>query len=98
MYPQQQKRKKLPPFLAIALKHEQGEGAPPQVIASGKGLIAEQMVAIAKEEDIPIHKDDAMAEMLSELELDDYIPPELFEGVAKVLAFIYKIDRKVGMT
>ncbi len=95
MYPSHQKRKKIHPILAIALRHEQGENDPPYVVASGKGLIAEQMIEIARQEDIPVHKDETMAQMLGELELNQHIPKELFEGVAKVLAFIYNIDKKV---
>jgi len=95
MYPANQKKKKIHPLLAVALKHDRGEDAPPYVVASGQGLLAEQMLEIARAEDIPIHKDETMAQLLGELELNQHIPRELFDGVAKVLAFIYNIDKRV---
>ena len=77
---------------AVALAHAKGEQAP-KVIASGKGHIADKIVDIAEEKNVPIHKDERLADSLSELEIGEYIPPELYEVVAEVLVYVDDMDR-----
>lgn len=77
---------------AIALQYEKGYEAP-TVIATGKGHIAERIIEGAKEADIPIYEDDKLAGTLSNLEIGDMIPPELYEVVAEVLVFVDKMDK-----
>jgi flagellar biosynthesis protein len=81
--------------LAVALKHELGKTEAPKVIASGRGSFAERIIERAAENDIPIHKDDHLAELLSKVSVPSTIPEELFEAVARVLAFIYRVNNKV---
>lgn len=80
------------PDIAIALNYD-GKSAP-RVTAKGQGLVAEQIIAIAKEHDIPLHTDVAMVRMLSKLSLGDEIPRELYVAVAEVIAFIYLLSGK----
>lgn len=83
---------------AVALSYEPNEEAP-KVIASGRGYLADKIIAKAKESDIPIHQDEKLAATLSKLEIGDMIPPELYEVVAEILIFVDKMDRiktKVG--
>lgn len=77
---------------AIALEYNPEEDAP-KVIASGRGLVAEKMIEKAKESDIPIHRDDKLADTLSKLEIGDMIPPELYEVVAEILVFVDSMDK-----
>ncbi|MDF2511523.1 MAG: hypothetical protein K0S04_1389 [Herbinix sp.] len=77
---------------AVALSYDQEDQAP-KVIASGKGYVADRIIERAKEADIPLHKDEKLANSLSKLEIGDMIPPELYEVVAEVLAFVDKMDR-----
>jgi len=77
---------------AVALSYDPNEDAP-KVIASGQGYIADRMIERAKEADIPIHKDESLANTLSKLEIGDMIPPELYGVVAEVLVFVDKMDR-----
>ena len=77
---------------AVALAYAKGEQAP-KVIASGKGHIADKIVDIAEEKNVPIHKDERLADSLSELEIGEYIPPELYEVVAEVLVYVDDMDR-----
>ena len=77
---------------AVALSYEPGEDAP-KVLASGRGYIAEKIVERANESDVPLHKDAALAESLSQLEIGQNIPPELYEVVAEILVFVDKLDR-----
>ncbi len=77
---------------AIALSYDPEEDAP-KVIASGTGLVAEKIIEKAKEADIPVHKDDKLANTLSKLEIGDMIPPELYEVVAEILVFVDRMDK-----
>ena len=77
---------------AIALEYNPSEDAP-KVIASGKGVLAEKIIEKAKESDVPIHRDDKLADTLSRLEIGDMIPPELYEVVAEILLFVDSMDK-----
>ncbi len=83
------------PKTAVALSYEP-EIEAPVVIAAGKGHLADRILERAKEADVPIHKDEKLAESLSKLELGDSIPPELYEVVAEVLVFVDRMDRLKG--
>lgn len=80
---------------AIALEYNPEEDAP-KVIASGRGLIAEKIIEKAKESDVPIHRDDKLADTLSRLEIGEMIPPELYEVVAEILIFVDSMDKIKG--
>ncbi len=80
---------------AIALEYNPEEDAP-RVIASGRGILAEKIIERAKESDIPVHRDDKLAETLSRLEIGEMIPPELYEVVAEVLIFVDAMDKIRG--
>ena len=83
---------------AVALEYNIGDEAP-KILATGKGLLAEKIIEKAKEADVPVHKDTRLANTLSNLEVGDYIPPELYQAVAEVLLFVENMDKlreKVG--
>ncbi len=86
----EEKNKK--PKQAIALEYNPEEEAP-RIIASGRGALAERIIEKAKEADVPIHRDDKLADTLSRLEIGDMIPPELYEVVAEILIFVDSMDR-----
>lgn len=86
----QEKEKKVKQ--AIALEYDPSEDAP-KVIASGRGILAEKIIEKAKENDVPIHKDDKLADTLSRLEIGEMIPPELYEVVAEILVFVDSMDK-----
>ena len=77
---------------AVALEYEPGDQAP-KVIASGQGKLAERIIDVAKEANVPVHKDAKLAESLSILDIGEYIPPELYSIVAEVLVFVDSMDR-----
>lgn len=77
---------------AIALEYDPIDQAP-KVIASGKGILAERIIEKAKEADVPIHRDDKLANTLSKLDIGDMIPPELYEVVAEILVFVDAMDK-----
>jgi flagellar biosynthesis protein len=82
--------------LAVALKHEIDKPAAPVVVASGRGSFAERIIERAVEHNVPVHKDDHLAAMLSHVSVPSTIPEELFEAVARVLAFIYRVNDKAS--
>lgn len=76
---------------AVALGFEKGDQAP-KILATGKGHLAEKIIEEAKEHGIPLHYDERLAKTLSELDFDEYIPPELYEAVVEVLMYVDKVD------
>ena len=77
---------------AVALEYNPDEEAP-KVIATGRGQLAERIIEKAKEADVPVHRDDKLADTLSRLEIGDAIPPELYEVVAEILVFVDAMDK-----
>lgn len=80
------KRKK-----AVTLKYDKTYIAP-KVTAKGFGEIAQKIIEAAKKSDIPIVKNDELVNSLCTLSIDDYIPLELYETVAEIIAFIYSLN------
>lgn len=80
-----------PTHLAVALQYEDKKMSAPKVIAKGAGFVAEKVKEIARRHHIPIVEDKPLARMLYKLELNSYIPQELYRAVAKILAYIYKL-------
>lgn len=78
---------------AIALQYD-GENAP-TVTASGEGVIAEEIIRIAREHGVPLREDAMLAELLGELELGEEIPEMLYRVIAEVIAFAYMVSGKV---
>ena len=78
---------------AVALKYDQTRDRTPSVAAKGKGETAERIIAIAKELGIPIREDANLVEVLSRLDMEEEIPPELYKAVAEILAFIYRVNQ-----
>ncbi|MFD1774352.1 EscU/YscU/HrcU family type III secretion system export apparatus switch protein [Paenibacillus rhizophilus] len=81
---------------AVALKYVPGKTEAPVVVAKGKGNIAEAILQKAKENGIAIQEDAALVEVLSKLDLDQQIPPELYQLVAEILSYVYRSDASAG--
>jgi flagellar biosynthesis protein len=79
---------------AVALKYDGKKDKAPRVVARGRGAIAEKIMAVARENDVPLHEDKNLVQILEALELETEIPPELYRAVAEVLAFIYRLNGK----
>lgn len=77
-----------PHQVAVALQYDKASDHAPRIVAKGRGHIAEQIVAIARENDVVIEANPVLAEALSHIELDDTIPMELYEAVAAVIGFV----------
>jgi len=84
-----------PQHLAVALKYELGEMPAPQVVAKGANFLAERIKEIAEKHQIPIVENPPLARALYQVEIGEYIPAELYQAVAEVLAYVYKLKGKV---
>lgn len=76
---------------AVALAYQTGDAAP-RVVAKGKGLIAEEIIARAKEHGIFVHESKELVALLLQIDLDQRIPPALYRAIAELLAWLYQIE------
>ncbi|MBY0010121.1 EscU/YscU/HrcU family type III secretion system export apparatus switch protein [Paenibacillus typhae] len=81
---------------AVALKYTPGQSEAPVVVAKGQGAVADMILQKAKENGVAVQEDAALVEVLSKLDLDQQIPPELYNLVAEILSFVYQSDRLAG--
>ncbi|MCL4322272.1 MAG: EscU/YscU/HrcU family type III secretion system export apparatus switch protein [Deltaproteobacteria bacterium] len=81
---------------ASALRYDKEKEDAPILIAKGQGKIAEKIIEIANKENIPVVKNKALADILDKLDIYDEIPPELYKVVARLFAFIYKLNEKAS--
>ncbi len=79
---------------AVALRYDPDEHQSPEVIAKGEGWIGERILKLAEEHQIPHYVDAELVQNLMQLDLASQVPPELYEAVASVLAFVYQLDQK----
>ncbi len=83
--------------LAVALAYAPGDAAP-RVVAKGRGLIAEEIVARAREHGVYVHESKELVALLTQVDLDAHIPPQLYIAVAELLAWIYQLEQKGAET
>jgi flagellar biosynthesis protein len=79
--------------LAVALHYDK-KGAP-RVVAKGKGTIGAKIIELAKAHDIPIEENEVLAGALSQVEIGDEIPAELYKAVAEVLVFVLRMTGRI---
>ncbi|HKK89869.1 MAG TPA: EscU/YscU/HrcU family type III secretion system export apparatus switch protein [Desulfobacteraceae bacterium] len=79
---------------AVALGYDVKKAAAPKVVAKGEGNIARRIIELAEEHDIPVKDDPDLIEVLSKLDIDEEIPPEIYVAVAELLAFVYSVNSK----
>jgi len=78
------------PERAVALRYD-GD-TPPRVVAKGEGRLAQAIVEAARAHGVPLREDPELAALLARVDLEACIPPELYEAVATVLAFVYALE------
>jgi flagellar biosynthesis protein len=77
---------------AVALRYDEQKGTAPQVLAGGSGLIAETIIERAREAGIHIEENPDLVELLAKVPVGEEIPPELYQTIAEVLAFVYSVN------
>ena len=86
------------PDKAVALKYEEDGKQAPKVVAKGKGELAKKILQKADEFEIPIFKNEALANSLLNLDLDEQIPPNLYKAVAEVFVWLMSAEQKAQMS
>lgn len=79
---------------AVALRYEPGTDTAPHVVAKGKGRLAEQIIALAQANNVPVQEDKNLVQVLSLINIDQEIPPAAYQAVATILAFLYRLNQK----
>ncbi|MFQ5715989.1 MAG: EscU/YscU/HrcU family type III secretion system export apparatus switch protein [Nitrospinales bacterium] len=79
---------------AVVLKYNAETNPAPKVTAKGKGLIGEKIIALARENNIPIKKDPDLVQLLSQVDVGQAIPSSLYQVVAELLAFVYEVNKE----
>ncbi len=90
---------KTPPDLrreAVALSYTQTDAAP-RVVARGRGVIAEQIIARAHEHGVYVHESPELLTLLMQVDIDEHIPPQLYLAVAELLAWLYHIEHGASL-
>lgn len=83
-------------ILAAALEYDAERDAAPRVVARGRAAVAEKIIALAREHNIPVRSDPGLAQLLVQLEIDEQIPLDLYRAVAEILAFVYQANSRYG--
>ncbi|NTW38246.1 MAG: hypothetical protein HGB17_19590, partial [Syntrophobacteraceae bacterium] len=78
---------------AAVLKYKHQIDRAPRLVAKGKGMVADRILELARKHRIPIQSDPALVEVLSQLDIDQEIPPDLYRAVAQVLAYVYGVTK-----
>lgn len=79
--------------IAVALRYEDDDGAAPKVTAKGRGEVARRIIETAREHDVAIEGNHALAEALSGVDIDEEIPVELYRAVAEVIGYVLKASK-----
>ena len=80
--------------LAISLKYSGGSNHAPKVTAKGQGWVAEKIIAMAEQQNIPIRKDKDLVALLEKIDVGREIPESLYKLVAKLLAWVYQLNNE----
>ena len=76
---------------AVALQYGADDSAP-VVVASGMGYLAERIVDVAQENGVPVYEDDSLATVLTQLNLGQEIPPELYQAIVEIYVYFLNFD------
>lgn len=79
---------------AAALRYDRAHDMAPRVLARGHDLMADRIIAVAKEHGIPITRDPDLVAILAGMEVNEHISPALYEVVAELLVFIYRLKER----
>jgi flagellar biosynthesis protein len=81
--------------VAAALNYDPSRPGVPRVSAAGRGPIAEQILALARANNVPVHEDPDLAGLLASVEIDCEIPVEALVAVAEILAYVYRANGRL---
>ena len=79
---------------AVSLKYDSRKNKSPLVTAKGSGFIADKIIALAKDHNVPIKEDPDLVELRSQVDVNREIPASLYKVVAELLSFVYKLNNE----
>ncbi len=82
------------PKQAVALRYEPAKDRAPKITGKGRGHLAERILELARQHNIPIRQDKNLLQILSRLDLHQEVPAEVYKAVAEILAFIYRLSNR----
>ena len=82
------------PRQAVALSYATERDNAPRLVAKGRGYLADKILELARLHNIPVRHDKKLLQILSRLDLEEEIPPEVYRAVAEILAFIYRLSSR----
>ncbi len=77
---------------AVALRYDENKEAAPVIVASGLGYVAEKIVEIANDNEVPVYEDNSLATVLTQLELGTEIPEELYQAIVDIYVYFLKFS------
>ena len=81
------------PKKVVALRYDSAKDTAPKLVAKGQGALADRILALAKKNGVPVREDRALVGVLSRMKIDQEIPPQLYQAIATILAFLLKANR-----
>ncbi|MEW6172814.1 MAG: EscU/YscU/HrcU family type III secretion system export apparatus switch protein [Bacillota bacterium] len=82
--------------MAAAMSYYPEKDSAPQIVAAGRGVLAELIENLARENGVPVYRDEKLAFTLTGLGLGQEIPPALYKAVAEIIAWVYSLEQKVA--
>ncbi len=79
---------------AVALRYDAEKEHAPKIVAKGSGYLAQRILELAREHDVQVHEDPDLVEVLAKLDVNTEIPERLYQAVAEVLAFLYRLNTR----
>ena len=84
------------PRKVVALRHDPERRAAPDVVAKGGGEVAERILEVARAHDVPVREDTDLLQLLALCDVGDEIPVELYQAVAELLAYLYRLNGELA--
>lgn len=84
------------PRSAVALRYDRERDGAPELVAKGRGDVAERILAFAREHDVPVREDADLVQLLAICDVGDEIPADLYAAVAELLTYLYRLNDELG--
>ncbi len=92
----QKRRKELNGATAAVIRYDADKDKAPVIVAHGKGAVAQKIIELAKENDVPLQEDSSLVETLIDMDLGDNIPPQLYSVIAEILLMLEEMETEQG--
>ena len=83
-----------PPRQAVALRYDPKTDQAPKLVGKGRGQLAEKIIELARQHNIPVRQDNNLSQILARLDLNQEVPADVYKAVAEILAFVYRLSTR----